>query len=1035
MKSTGIIGLFVRHPNAGNLLMVAMILFGVFSLTKLNKQFFPTIEIPKITISIAWPGASAEDAETNIINVLEPELRFLDNVEDMFSYAREGNALISIEFNARADMQKALSDIEAAVGRVTTLPNTSEKPVISRIAFFDSVASLIIHGPFDEATLKRHAKKIRDGLLDQGIERVTVEGARDEEIWVRVGQSVLRRLDLTVREIAAKFRQQSQDIPSGTLEGIVDKQVRSKGLAETLDSIGAIEVRSKTSGEKIYMRDIAIIEERFDRTGTRLLRNGEAAIRLQVMRAATSDTLAVANAMHKYLAKVEPTLPPGLKIDKYRVRSEFLVQRINLLLNNGFWGMIIVLIVLFIFLNARVAFWVAFGIPAAVMGTLGVMWLTGQSINMISLFALILTLGIIVDDAIVVGEHTATLQSQGVDPFEAAERGARRMLAPVVAATLTTQAAFLPLLMVQGRMGQFFIALPMVVLAVLTASLIESFLILPAHLRHTKVNKGRPWRARQIFDKGFHTLRDVYFRKFAQTCFAWRYTTIAVAIALFILSIGMVVGGKIQFRFFPAPESEIIYAGVEFGAGTPRKQAIAAIKLLEASLAKVEQRLSRGKEKLIVSTFTTLGKSGLLRGDNVARINVELTSSEQRSVRTRAFIRMWRRMAPKIPGAERLTISARRGGPPGRDVDVQLIGKSPRILKQAALEVRELVQPFPGVSGVSDDLPFGKQEIIISLSARGAALGFTTELIGQQVRNAIEGEIARRFSRGDEEITVRVKADNPNGGMKNLRNLHLRSPSGREVPLTEVANLTEKQGFSVIQHRDGKPTVSVTADVDPKISSGPQVLEALAKSKLPDIARKYGITYKFKGRTEERQKSFSDLIIGLWIALGLIYLIIAWVLGSYAKPIVVMLIIPFGVVGAIFGHMIMGFPLTILSLFGLLGLAGILVNDSIILVIRIEERLKEGEDLASAAIAGAQDRMRAVLLTSLTTVGGLTPLLFETSRQAQFLLPMAVSLVFGLAAGTALVLILVPACLGIQDDISKWKARVTSSFRSARTPA
>lgn len=1017
MKPAGIISFFVRHPNAGNLLMVAMILLGLFSLTKLNKQFFPTIEIPKITVSIAWPGASAEDVETNIINVLEPELRFLDNIEDMFSYAREGNALISMEFNSKADMQKALSDVESAVGRVTTLPSASEKPVISQIVFFDSVASLIVHGPFDEATLKRHAKQIRDGLLDQGIERVSLEGARDEEIWVSVGQSILRRLDLTLRDISQRFNQQSQDIPSGTLEGVVDVQVRSKGLAETVESIGAVEVRSKSSGEKIYMRDIAIIEERFDRADVSLFRNGKPAIRLQVMRAATADTLTVADTMHKYIDKIEPNLPAGLKIEKYRVRSEFLTQRINLLLNNGFWGLIIVLIVLFIFLNARVAFWVAFGIPAAVMGTLGVMWVTGQSINMISLFALILTLGIIVDDAIVVGEHTATLQAQGIDPYEAAERGAQRMLAPVVAATLTTQAAFLPLIMVQGRLGQFMIALPLVVVAVLMASLIESFLVLPAHLRHTKVSKDKEWRARQIFNKGFHKLRDVYFRRLAQTCFAWRYTTVAVAIALFLLAIGMIAGGRIQFRFFPAPEAEIVFAGVEFGAGTPRAQAIAGIKLLEVSLAKVEQRLGKGKEKLVVSTFTTLGKSGLLRGDNVARLNVQLTSSEQRTVRTRPIINMWRRMAPKIPGAERITISARRGGPPGRDVDVQLIGKSPHILKQAALEVRELVKPYPGVTGVSDDLPFGKQEIILGLSAKGAALGFTTELIGQQVRNAIEGSVAKKFARGDEEIIVRVKENNPNGGMENLRNLYLRSPSGREVPLTEVANLTQKDGFSVIQHRDGKPTVSVTADVDPKISSGPEILEALEKSKLPDIAKKYGITYKFKGRTEERQKSFADLKTGLWIALGMIYLILAWVLGSYAKPIIVMLIIPFGVVGAIFGHIFMGFPLTILSMFGVLGLAGILVNDSIILVIRINERLKEGEDLASAAIAGAQDRMRAVLLTSLTTIGGLTPLLFETSRQAQFLLPMAISLVFGLAAATALVLILVPACLGIQNDL------------------
>jgi len=348
-----------------------------------------------------------------------------------------------------------------------------------------------------------------DGLLAAGIDKVKFNGARDEEIWVRVGQSILRRLDLTVNDIARIFGQQSQDIPSGTLEGVVDVQVRSKGLAETVDSIGAIEVRSKSSGEKIFMRDIAIIEERFDRDGVSLLRNGEPAIRLQIMRAVKADTLTIADAMHKYVAKIEPDLPAGLKIEKYRVRAEFLTQRINLLLSNGFWGLIIVLIVLFIFLNARIAFWVAFGIPAAVMGTLGVMWITGQSINMISLFALILTLGIIVDDAIVVGEHTATCWERGETALDAAERGATRMLAPVVAATLTTQAAFLPLFMIGGIIGDIIAALPAVVIAVLVASLIECFFILPGHLRHALSHtSSSPSAFRRGFDRRFGNFRD-----------------------------------------------------------------------------------------------------------------------------------------------------------------------------------------------------------------------------------------------------------------------------------------------------------------------------------------------------------------------------------------------------------------------------------------------------------------------------------------------------------------------------------------------
>lgn len=1025
MTPNGLISLFARHRNAGNLLMIMMIIGGLFAITKLNRQFFPDIEIPIISITIDWPGASAEDVEAQIINVVEPELRFLDGVEDMFSYAREGAASISIEFSSSADMQKALSDAEAALGRITTLPVEAERPVVARRAFFDTVASLIIHGPFDEVTLKEHAKKIRDGLLDAGIERVEVEGSRSEEIWVSVGQSILRRLDLTVRDIAQRFAQHSQDVPSGVLEGPVDLQVRSKGVAETVSTIGNIELRSRANGNKIHLRDVAVITDQFNRNDAQLLRNGKPAIRLDVMRAASADTLTVARIMHSYVDKVAATLPPGLKVEKYRVRSERLVQRIWLLINNGLQGLAIVLVVLFVFLNARIAFWVAFGIPAAVTGTLAIMWMTGQSINMISLFALILTLGIIVDDAIVVGEHTATLQGRGIDPQEAAERGALKMLAPVTAATLTTQAAFFPLMLVEGRLGQFMIALPLVVVAVLAASLIESFLVLPAHLRHTRMKGRREWRPRMVFDRGFKAFRDNYFKRFARICFDWRYTTVAVATGLFVLSIGMIEGGRLKFRFFPAPEAEIIYADIEFGAGIPRIDAKDAIGRIEQSLETVERTLGKSREKLFVSTYTTLGQAGQLRGDNVARINVELSPSETRTVRTRAIVAAWQRSIPKIAGVEAVSVTARTGGPPGRDVDVQLIGEDSTKLKRAAMELRDLIEPYPGVNAVSDDLPYGKQEIVIALTPKGAAYGFTTEMIGQQVRNALEGTISKRFARGDEEITVRVKESHLQGGMRVLRELHLRSSDGREVPLVEIARLTEKAGFSVIQHRDGKPTVSVTADVDLRQNSGPEILADLAKTKLPELARKHGITYKFRGRTEERRESFSDLRLGLFMALGMIYLILAWVLGHYTRPIVVMLIIPFGVVGAIWGHVLMGFPLTIMSLFGLLGLAGILVNDSVILVIQVDDYLTDTKmTIGDAAVQGAQDRFRAVLLTSLTTIGGLIPLLFEQSRQAQFLLPMAITLVFGLAVATALVLILVPAALGIQEDISRARKRL-----------
>ncbi len=1017
----GLIALFTRHPNAANLLMILMILAGVFGLMRMKSQFLPSIEIPFIVITVPWSGASAEDVASNIIEAIDPEVRFLDQVEEVRSIAQEGGAVITIELVQGADMQKAEGDVEQAVDSVTTLPEDAEDPKITRANFYEGIAKLALSGAFSEASLKRFAKQIRDDLLDAGIDRVTFSGMRDEEIWVEVRPEALRRLNLTLNEISQRISESSRDMPSGTLDGSMERQVRALADAETPETIGTIEIKSLPSGEKVYLRDISEISDRFDDRAPTGHQNGERSIEISVMRVASADTLRSSAILEKYLEGLIPSLPATLKLTQYDVRAARLVDRISLLLRNGIGGLAIVLAVLFVFLNARIALWVAVGIPVAMMMTVAVMWASGQSINMMSLFAMILTLGIIVDDAIVVGEHTATLHERGMSALDAAEGGAGRMLLPVTAATLTTMAAFMPMFLVRDVIGQIMLALPLVVIAVLLASLAESFLILPGHLRHAlKVPRKAPSLFRRKFDAGFGWFRDRPFRWLAALSFRWRYTTIAISVATLIASFGLIVGGQVKFQFFPSPEAENISANIVFSAGTPRPEAILALETIEAALRRAEAELTNGDGGLVINIFSVMGKSGRTTSDNVATVNVQLAASEEREIRTREILKAWRAAAPRIPGIERIAISPRRGGPPGKDLDIRLMGASSDVLKQAALEVRDLLGEYPGVSAIADDLPYGKQELILELSPRGAALGFTIQTIGFQVRNAFEGAIARRFARGDEEITVRVMQNAENRGIEGLRALYIRAPSGHKVPLIEVVNIREQVGFALIQHINGKSTVSVTAEVDSKITTNTELVAALADGPIAEIARKYNIDYRFAGRNEERLKSFADLKMGLIVAVGLIYLILAWVFGGYFRPLAVMIIIPFGVVGAVVGHYLLGFPLTILSFMGLLGLSGILVNDSIILVSRLEERLAEGEELASAATGASQDRLRAVLLTSLTTIGGLTPLLFEKSLQAQFLLPMAITLVFGLAIATLLVLFLVPAFIGIGDDLHRF---------------
>lgn len=1028
---------FIRHPIAANLLMVMMLLFGVVGLMKLNTQFFPSTEIPRVSVTVSWPGASAEDVEKNVLQAIEPELRFLDGLDRMFSYAREGSGSISLEFAAGTNMQIAVSEVEAAVNGVTTLPDDSETPKVRRSVWYEGVASIAISGPFSEQALRAYAREIRDGLIAAGIDQVEFTGFRDPEVWIDVPEHELQRLGMTLADIAQRVGAATRDLPSGTVEGAVEMQLRSLGREPDTASIGQIEVVSRETGEKVLLRDVASVQETFERNQILGYHEGNRAIELAVQRAVSADTLTTARILEEYIDSIRPTLPETLRLDVYDVRSDALVDRINLLVKNGLSGLLLVVVVLFLFLNARIAFWVAVGIPVAMFTTLGFMWVSGQSINMMSLFALIMCLGIVVDDAIVVGEHTATRYAMGDDPVMAAERGTGQMMWPVIAAILTTQAAFFPLLMIRDTIGQIMYALPMVVLAVLTASLIECLMILPGHLRHSLSSmRAEPGRFRRAFDAGFGWVRDRPFRAVVSLSYHWRYMTLALSVTGLVLALGLVSAGRVGFQFFPTAESENITTRLTFAAGTPEAAVLDGVGRVEEALRTAERNLGAEPGDLVVTSFATIGKAGQSRGMNFAEVGVQLTLSEAREVRTSDIIAAWREAVPRIPGLENFTMSGRRGGPQGRDIDIRLSGASSTVLKEAVLEVQDLLSTYPGVSAVDDDLPYGKPEIVMALNPRGEALGFTPLSVGQQVRDAFEGALARRVPAGEEEIAIRVRRDQQVAGVGGLMDLRLRSPGGEFVPLTEVVSLEERQGFAVIQRIDGKTTVSATADVDQDVVTTVELVQALAAGPLQAVLSKYGVTYEFSGREEERRNSFEDLRFGAVVALGAIYLILAWVFASYWRPLAVMTIIPFGITGAILGHYLMGFPLTILSLMGLLGLAGILVNDSIILVSRVDARLRTGERLADAAIGASCDRFRAVLLTSLTTVGGLIPLLFETSLQAQFLLPMAVTLVFGLSVATVFVLFLVPAVVGIGDDIS----RVASAYmrlgrRPTATPA
>ena len=983
MFGKNLIRVFARHRNAANLLMVLIFLTGGYSLLKLNTQFFPEFGVDIVVIEVAWPAASALDVEANIIEAIEPEIRFLDGVDRVTSYATEGLGWLTVDYEPGTDMQSALSGAEAAVQLIDTLPEESERPLVRRVMRYDTITRLVLSGPYPEGTLKRLAKRIRDDLLAAGVDRVTLFGARDEEILVEIEPRFLRQLDLTLTDIAARIEASNRDVPSGGLEGSSGKQLRSLGLRTTARDLEDIEIRSLGNGRKIYLRDIASVSETFDDEAPIGLRDGWPAIELHVQRSATADALEVGEIVDRYLVRARNDYPPQLRIEQYDAQAGLIAQRIGILLNNAIGGFILVLAVLLLFLNSRTAFWVAAGIPTAFMAAFGVVLLLGETINMITLFAMIMTLGLIVDDTIVVGEHAAARREAGASPRQAAEAGALRMLAPVTAASLTTIAAFLPIVAMGGLIGQIAGAIPVIVVAVILASLIECFLVLPGHLRASlRHREGGRLPLLQRFDRGFDRFRAGPFQRFVGWCVRWRYATVSCAIAIFLLSAGLTLGGRVGFHFFPSPEADVLIANVVMAPGTPRHDTVAMVRELSDAVDRTSARLGDDGAELVAMSFGSVGRSdgrrfARISGDRYGALTVELAPSDQRDVRTDEFIETWREETRLLANVELVSINARAVGPPGREIDIRMRGGSIENLKAGAEEVKALLGRFPGVDTIEDDLPYGKQELILEVTPRGKALGFTVESTGIQVRHAFQGVTAQRFARGGEEVEVKVRYPRRMADSVSFHDMFLRAPDGMAVPLSEVVTLRQERGFSRLRREDGAREVTITAEIDETVSSLDDLLPAITDGGLTDIAERYGLGYRFKGKAEEQAESAADMGAGALIGLTAIYIVLAWVFASFSRPVIVMAIIPFGFVGSVFGHLLLDFDLTILSMIGLLGLSGILVNNSIILVRTVDEHLADGTALHEAIVAGCRDRLRPVLLTSLTTIVGLIPLMFD----------------------------------------------------------
>lgn len=1018
----GLIAYFVRHPVAANLLMILMLLTGLFALKQLPIQFFPDFSLPLVRISVDWPGAGAEDIERSITTPLEQALKSVDDWRRMISTSTEERSSILMEFEEGVDILLTLNDVHQKVDEVQhLLPQEADEPEVVNLPNHEPVVKLLVSAR-TLSELRPLIHRFKDELIDRGVDQVTVVGLPEEEITIELTPETLETLGWTLDDLARRIAAASGDLPLGSVGGgEAEKVARIIEQKRTLLDFAQIPLITR-EGYRLELGAVAKIGRRPKEREALLRYEERPAVLLKIQRASGGDTFAIAETFYRWLEEVKEQLPTTIELHVYHPVWQYIRDRILLLLKNGATGLILVLAILFLFLNGRVAFWVAMGIPASVMAAVAILDLAGGSIDMVTLFALIMGLGIIVDDAIVVGEHALSCFERGMAPIQAAFEGARRMVAPVMASSLTTIAAFLPLMLVSGPTGKILFAIPLMVIAVITASLIECFFVLPAHLKGAFVSmaqRTRPgWHLR--FEEVFGHFRERHFRRLVRAALRHRQTTLALALAFLIVAVGLFIGKRVRFFFFEAPDADLLYATVAFVPGTPPERVRTYLKQLERALHEVERQLS---DRPLVRTVIHVEQAGLssqgllqARGKHLGGLIVELFPSERRKVSSRQLLLAWRKRIPEAIGLDHVLLTERQAGIPGRDVTVQLRGPSPEVLKQAASELKATMAALPGLFEIVDDLPYGREQWIFRLTPFGEMVGLTPKQLGEILRAYLAGRWVESFQEGPDEITVRLLLEEPlRRRLDLLDHIQIPLPSGERVPLLSVAEAEVQQGFEILRHADGHLAVEVSADVDRSVTNPNLVMDDLFDEVLPKLAERYPIEYREGGKAREQRETLEDMGRGAYLGLALIYLILAWIFSSYGRPLLVMAIIPFGIVGAIFGHALLGLDLTILSLFGIFGLSGIVVNDSIILVSFYRELRAQGMAILEALEEAACQRLRAVILTSATTIAGLLPLLFETSLQAKFLIPMAVSIIFGLLFSTFWVLVLVPALLAYYE--------------------
>ncbi len=1020
----GVIAWFARNSVAANLLMWILLVGGVMGALGIQKQIFPAFEINIINVRVPYLGAAPQEVEEGVIVKIEEAVKNLEGIKQITSTATEGMGTVTIEVEEDYNVQDVLDEVKVQVDAIPTFPANTEKPVVYRQKIQQDVIWVSVYGDASERELKEFAKNMRDTIANlPGISSVEVVGARDYEISIELSEVDLQKYNLTFAEVVDKVRQSSVDLPGGAIRTENgDILLRTKGQAYTGWDFAQIVLLTNSAGTRVTLGDVAYINDGFVQENQYSLFDGKPSVSMRVRAVGDQNALEISKAVNGYIDDAKDAFPAHIQAATWGDSSFYLADRLNMMLENMFFGALLVFLVLSLFLKIKLAFWVIVGLPVCFLGALLVLPIDmiGVSINLLSLFAFILVLGIVVDDAIIMGESAYSEIDRKGHSTDNVIAGVKKVAMPATFGVLTTIAAFSPMLMVSGPFGVIWKTIGWVVIVCLVFSLIESKLILPAHLVHMNLKPYDPNKAnalqrfRDVFSEGIKTFVEQRYAPFLTKAIKNRYITLSTFLAMLILTIGLFGGGLVRFVFFPDIPSDFMMATVEMEPGSSLSQRDNAIAQLQSAMQRMDDKIKQESGEGVVKHAIAFD-TGNLGG----QIFVELTKGENRDMSDFDIHQKWRDQMVEIPGVKTFNIGSPNGPGGGADLSFEFASSDINALRSISQELKDKLATYDGVADINDTFAGGSDEVQLSLKPQADALGITLQQLGQQVRYGFYGAEVQRLQRDEEEIKVMVRyPESERNSIEHLESMRVRAPNGDDIPFEEVGEMRVGKGFDSIIRVDGDRSVTVTAKVDKGMLDPGEVTREVVSTIMPDLKARYPqVKFQLQGNSREQGEALFSLAKGLLFALFAIYTLLAIPLRSYSQPLIIMSVIPFGIVGAIVGHLLLGKAVSVLSICGIIALSGVVVNDSLIMVDFVNRARKEGHSLIEAAISAGTQRFRAIVLTSLTTFMGLLPIVFERSLQAQIVIPMAISLAFGILFATIITLLLVPSLYLILDDI------------------